>query len=521
MHLTEVGGLAAALDVARELQKSSTDLVFRGHCNARWSVLSSLVRAADQVGPKAAGEPVAKFLAWSSGVPGLARLDPEQRVAIAQHYGIPTPFTDWSRSPECAAFFACAGGDEHAAGRLYYVSIAEWGRFWEVARRAGIPPFDEHPEASVEAIEIHVPDLWRLQRQRGLFLEIPFAGVEALFPFDSIVFPYDATSTQYAEVMRPVLSPKEQSPVEQRLQEYVMSQRLDAIHESDEWKDLAGLFSDVIDTSRNRDGGRRIAVPLTVEVGTVRSAWFELPDEHADLTERPQTIQLDRHFVRSSGQDLDLGLLAQWLAHVIQALKPLDRMRPIVVNGEGDPLTDGSIGVFDRAATILEVAWNGMRWLLYSDEDMLWVAVTALLRFHHSVASPSLGNLEKVERAALRTHIQMATELDLRVPRQRTPADAPMELEFGRASVSAYQRGWCTAEGLDAIVTSQALRTNEHWLRLLERGWSPLDVFDFDGLLECWVWSILPSQLGYRSISPLGTSLVYFSPAWIDVLGQP
>jgi hypothetical protein len=71
-------------------------------------------------------------------------------------------------------------------------------------------------------VELHVPDLWRLQAQHGVFLDCPYANVEDEYPFDRIVFPL-----QNAECLIPEaeIYPDRKSRLEQLLNRYFETDR--------------------------------------------------------------------------------------------------------------------------------------------------------------------------------------------------------------------------------------------------------------------------------------------------------
>ena len=94
--------------------------VFRGQRDSRWRQDSSLLRAErDGTSPTMATimerlQRTQTFLdelaAREQELVGCS-LDEGERLAIAQHYGLPTPLLDYTRSLSIAAFFATGAGD--------------------------------------------------------------------------------------------------------------------------------------------------------------------------------------------------------------------------------------------------------------------------------------------------------------------------------------------------------------------------------------------------------------------------
>jgi hypothetical protein len=93
-------------------------------------------------------------------------------MAIAQHYGMPTPFLDFTTDPDVAAFFA-----SDISGELrpkQYACILCLNR--ETLKKSWAELNKRHSEQQgfelVRVIEIGVKNLWRLQAQKGIFLDI-------------------------------------------------------------------------------------------------------------------------------------------------------------------------------------------------------------------------------------------------------------------------------------------------------------------------------------------------------------
>ena len=110
--------------------------VFRGQRNSRWRQDSTLLRPEPNGSPATIGTIVERLHRTQAFLDALAArerqligraLDEEERLAIAQHYGMPTPLLDYTRSLAVAAFFATGAGDPAPlragdVGLIYYVA---------------------------------------------------------------------------------------------------------------------------------------------------------------------------------------------------------------------------------------------------------------------------------------------------------------------------------------------------------------------------------------------------------------
>jgi hypothetical protein len=172
----------------RVLQGS--EYVFRGQRDSRWRQDTMLFRSdRDTDGAPPTLDTIVRRLqrtqAFLDALAGCERelvgrdLDDDERLAIAQHYGMPTPLLDYTRSLEIAAFFATGSGDasvlkEGDVGVIYYVSLTDavtaegnsTSNSFEFAAAAGIRI------GQFRVIEPHLPDAEdRIARQKGLFID--------------------------------------------------------------------------------------------------------------------------------------------------------------------------------------------------------------------------------------------------------------------------------------------------------------------------------------------------------------
>src|SRR5262245_20462237 len=164
------------------------DYVFRGQRDSRWRQDTTLLRADADGAPASLATIVQRLHRTQAFLDALAAcerdivgraLDEDERLAIAQHYGLPTALLDYTRSMAIAAFFATGSGDASAleegdVGVIYYVSPRD-----AVAAAPDRTPasFDLAAAAGMRVgrlrtIEPQLPAAEnRIARQLGLFVE--------------------------------------------------------------------------------------------------------------------------------------------------------------------------------------------------------------------------------------------------------------------------------------------------------------------------------------------------------------
>jgi FRG domain-containing protein len=219
--------LEEALLTAERLRSMGRVTWFRGQTR-NWPLLSTFVRKTPTE-QSAALERFARFWDWLQSVPALASIaaDKDAALAVAQHYGLATNLIDFSTEPRVAAFFATHSPPPPHEGEdiscIICLNYDELRKLCDSVRlvRPNVP--------AARAINLEIPELWRIQAQRGVFLHYPFdASFEArIFDFDRIAFPTERDPGVLARLIpEEDIYPTQKSDLEVLLDQFFMLEML-------------------------------------------------------------------------------------------------------------------------------------------------------------------------------------------------------------------------------------------------------------------------------------------------------
>jgi hypothetical protein len=217
MPLIRARDVNEALEIAIRLRAGGKYDWFRGQFQ-NWPVCPTALRLTEAQREEALNK-LARFEHWIRATKGLESLleSPDMFFAVAQHYGLPTNYVDFTTSPEIAAFFAADNPRDRPAERdscIICLNTRDLIEFWKALPSRTPPP---------ELIEIEVRNLWRLEAQEGRFLFCQYANLEHIYDFDRIVFPYTGG---LKSLSRARIYPKEKSALEILLDQFFMTERM-------------------------------------------------------------------------------------------------------------------------------------------------------------------------------------------------------------------------------------------------------------------------------------------------------
>jgi hypothetical protein len=285
-------------------------LIFRGQADSRWPITSSFERRADltpefkKLWIYTFTELIERILCSPQHVmtelmfPSSAQYDPDltagpgekaHHVATAQHFGIPTPYLDFTTDPAVAVWFACRGAQTASAplASVFAAPLLFLGQ-----HQSGL--LMPHPYVG------------RLYRQRGLVVItdgelIRRVSVEVRFPPDPSfeVLRYARFKPFLYEHERvPGLFDRDwgEAPWPQRPRHLERDGAVDLLSEDSWWVELAGAARQLVEDKRVDDFRK--------------SSWTDLPEFIGELALLPQFMRADHKglLVRQAAIDL-IGML--------------------------------------------------------------------------------------------------------------------------------------------------------------------------------------------------------------------
>jgi len=162
-EIYRAANIEEAVEIAVRLREEGRYNWFRGQVHD-WPPYSSArrIQAADD---EKSSRRLSLFLDWVKQTPELKEPlnDPAAIAAVAQHYGIPSNYIDFSTEPGVAGFFA-ADGKAPSTGEvrpcIFCLNTDDLLEVWDAVK-------DFRPEAHLELVNIDVSNLWRLRLQLG------------------------------------------------------------------------------------------------------------------------------------------------------------------------------------------------------------------------------------------------------------------------------------------------------------------------------------------------------------------
>lgn len=215
----KVANLKEALALANEFKLSNQYNLFRGQAQ-NWQVVPTVGRLSSKSFDNAKELISRLYYFFETNTPLKKFINNvDWFYAVAQHYGIPTSYIDFSTKPEIAAFFATNSGDNKIGEDCVIICLNETDFNDFVNQTKGI--YENDKVIAPYISKINVDNLWRLQAQHGCFLYTPYANLECYYDFDRIIFPF---SNPFNDLQKKEIYPERKSELEILLDHFFNSE---------------------------------------------------------------------------------------------------------------------------------------------------------------------------------------------------------------------------------------------------------------------------------------------------------
>lgn len=489
----QVKNVDEAIVLAEKFKEEKRYDWFRGQTQD-WPLISSLIR----IGEKGYDDAVAKlgrFEAWVKSTPGLEEIAsiPDVVMAIAQHYGIPTTFVDFTLEPRIAGFFASERPSNYPEEMPNCIlcldtrELEEHGRFftWE-----GFP--------APEFLQLDVPNLWRLEAQSGVFLFCPYTDLESRFHLDRIVFPY---TEQVSSPSHDDIYPKRKSSLEILLDQFFMLERL---MKGSNWirNNIHAEILTIEDKDEKWSHDIIIGKPSLLPSWSPDfiKKWIYMPSEKISTAFSDIEIMIDLDINQSPASNFK---------HILQQLEQkvgdLQNPKEKLINWQINAVSLNQ-ALKDFLEKSIKRTWDGLRILPYELSDIfIGISNCVVLGILLRTASKSDDYRVWLECANLRF-------------------GKSIEVEFG-ANDNSYGRGYASQASLLSCVRDDFLslvapkfqnQIAGNIYGVFQAIQAPNRLFEFDKLVKVFAQELVPTQILIRE-----DEAIFFSPARLIAFGLP
>jgi FRG domain len=485
---------SAVAEATRMKDEDGYDL-FRGQ-QCAWPIASSFRRLNLKEQPEAKSR-LNQFINWAKKEPALLQygFSSDQAMAVAQHYGIPTTFLDFTTDIEVARYFAtehCIGldgnnGEEQPELSCIVAIKSDHLKAWVKERFQQAGEF-----LGSEILELDVPNLWRLEAQAGVFL-VDDALLDE-YPFVYLLFPASMSTEKSRD--RTSVYPDERSDLELILDQWFLHERASAgTRYALEEFERAGVAFDVIGSDPTDGIGLKgiIRPEPHPSWSECNEAWLREPERFDAVQPRPNEVL---KIALSSGMDL------QAVRSLVTELLPLDslvdlRTRSVVwqciVDGSADPSTSEK----------LRRQWDSLRIDGYSEAQMVESFIMSI-----SLASLQLGLIAGWPKYDGSLGVGEDIEPLMRL------FDCDLLVEFtglvgySRAVVSATALHSAVRDDIDLYLPADLYKHTgpsqaERMKQLLIGIHRPTLLFDFHRFVDLYVRQVIPMSVIFRPNLPL------------------
>ncbi|MEQ1694947.1 MAG: FRG domain-containing protein [Hyphomicrobiaceae bacterium] len=504
------GDINEAIEIAKHLQNSGKFDIFRGQF-LNFPIRPTGLR--EGIDRKKAAQDLNHFHEWVRRTPELASLHdaPDAVLAVAQHYGMPTPLLDFTTDPNIAGHFASLGkltDDIPVSQRVGTIICANRQRLADSWRDINERAKSKEPYMDlVRVVELDVRNLWRLQAQRGLFLKI-HVDPNLLEMFSHLLHIYFPQSNKQSTIEDRQVYPPNRSHLETLLDQYFLIRSYPERRQK--MNEVFGhemvIAEDRVRASQKKQFKTGDFPPIHPSWNMLAiSGWLEEPDDQflgeGNLKQVTIVVDLAQTAAETFGAVWKKLMLETDLVSLRSAQNVDWRIETIAgeeiyVDGEGSPTIEPVNSEFDdeendSVAGIVAIIFDGMRLKPYSSNHIS----TAIAAYLGMLVESADGLLEDI-------------------------ADIEM--------IGGWTRGRCFCNSTDLL---HAMRCdlleyvkNDVHAQIEQQGWrgslglcvDPQRLFVFDEFINLFAEQLIPTQALLR----VEKDVFVLNPARVEQIGE-
>jgi hypothetical protein len=484
-----------AVELAQKFKDSGKYDLFRGQ-RENWPLISSFARLSDEKREQEL-ETLKRFFAWVHSTKELEYLQHNEDTmwAVAQHHGLKTNYIDFTTDSAVAGYFASENAEKiKGPSCIMCLDTSDLLGFWKLLSSDYPPP---------KIVHVEVPNLWRLEAQKGIFLQSNLDGFERIYDLDRIVFPPTKT-VSYPKSNE--IYPDRKSNLEKLLDQWIMLERLKA--GSDAFEQIVGGNITKL-TVKPENYPEEVILAMEINnhsswnsilndwLPTKRESFFAVKQAKAEIQ-----VELNEDDLKKQGFFPSRDCLVENLRQQFENNKDI---RTNLANFQCSVIGNKIYGIKIDSKPI-EMLWDGLRNHPYSNQEVAegianCVALQILMQADEYRQT---HNLE-----AVANYIFGET----------------VEIEFGSEDGS-YSRAFVSKKDLLAAVRpdlEKFLKTeykkvlsSKNIAGLLQLIPYPNLLFEFQKLAHLFATQISPLQVLTRS-----RLAIFYTPAQLDKLGLP
>jgi len=377
-----------AIDLANNFKAEGKYDLFRGH-SRDWETISTIQRLTDET----RGLKIQVFNRLYTFFKENELLKhyvhnglTSEFLAIAQHYGIPTNYIDFTSDPSTAAFFSTTSPNSKPGDECVIICLnTEDFNSFNQDLETHINFFSKRNLEIPKIINIQLDNLWRLKAQNGCFMHLPFKGYDIhINRFHRIYFPY-------IEPLKAIKSqqiyPIRKSPIELELDKFFMNETMI----SNDITKIADNDVVIINVNEHPENEYNYVfndyyrIPIDQSWLNIDSKWkTNSVITYCHESDRPK-IEIDMSNISIGFKNFIIYFKEKLIKHEYRSLLTIS-LESTSLNLENEKMIN--------IKKYTEIIWDGMRALPYTIEDI----GTVLFNYYFlEINNINIGNMYQFE----------------------------------------------------------------------------------------------------------------------------